>query len=205
MPPPPVRSVTTARAERHARVAPTVSSGRGLVNRHKCATPAPRISFLLPRTSRGKAAPCASYSATRAWSPTQRGSHAAGALYRCANHASPRSRRTRRTSPVSCCQRRFGPSGVQLESGHTEPAPSEVRDRRDAEHSAALRSLKARPPDRWGSPPVHRALVKVPRTSRDRAAARNARRRGLLCGRCRYRARRTCASTARRCRNQSSR
>jgi hypothetical protein len=44
--------------------------------------PTARISFLLPRTSRGKAAPSAPSSATRAGSPTQRGPHAAGALYR---------------------------------------------------------------------------------------------------------------------------
>ena len=43
--------------------------------------PAARISFLLPRTSRGKAAPSASDSATRAGSPTQRGSHASGGFY----------------------------------------------------------------------------------------------------------------------------
>jgi len=78
------------------------------------APPAPRVSFLLPRTSRGKAAPSALSSATRAGSPSQRGSHAAGALYSFACHASPRSLRTRHAVPAARAPRCAADCGAEM-------------------------------------------------------------------------------------------
>jgi len=76
--------------------------------------PAARISFLLPRTSRGKARPPHCLLRPALGPATQRGSHATGALYSFVCHASPRSRRTRRArqaaaASVGARRRRQGP------------------------------------------------------------------------------------------------
>ena len=133
--------------------------------------PAARISFLLPRTSRGKAAPFASRVATRVGSPTQRGSHAAGALYSFACHASPRSLRTRRARQVAACVRGAPASaaGVAADCKTSPPrcqlgglrlsvhrrrqrstAPSERPKVRLVCDARSLRKLSSRTPDAGG-------------------------------------------------------
>ena len=91
--------------------------------------PAARISFLLPRTRgprrarlrvgvalRGKARPPHCLLRPALGPATQRGSHATGALYPFACHASPRSRRTRRARQADAGVRRRSASASGLEA-----------------------------------------------------------------------------------------